>query len=252
MQIKSQPNDETPDVTLLDNLRRAGSEATVSLRILVLSDVQLCREGLALILTRHADVIGSASSPTDLGEIAALVPDVVLLDVSNTGALALAKRLHAAIPSAKIIAFALADVDEEIVACAEAGISAYLTRESSAKKLFEVIHQSLRGEFTCTPRITGVLFQHLASLSAAAQEFFKADNLDPPPPFTPRERQIIPLIEQGLSNKEIARRLNIEGSTIKNHVHKILKKMKVRRRGEIAAQIRRSRASDTHRQRSSD
>jgi two-component system nitrate/nitrite response regulator NarL len=251
MQIKSQLDNETPNISSAGDPRRSGSEATVSLRVLVLSDVQLCREGLALILTRycHADVIGSASPPTDLCEIAALRPDVVLLDVSNAGALALAKQLNIAVPDVKIIAFALGDVDKEIVACAEAGISAYLTRDSSAEKLVEVIHQSLRGEFACSPRITCLLFRRLASLSAATSGFSPGDDPDLlRPPFTYRERQIVPLIEQGLSNKEIARRLSIEASTIKNHVHNILKKMNLRRRGEIAAQIRRSRACESRKQ----
>jgi DNA-binding NarL/FixJ family response regulator len=249
MQMKSQPDDETPNVTSIGNARRAESEAIDSLRVLVLSDVQLCREGLGLILTQHchADVIGSSSSPTDLDEIAALRPGVVLLDVSNAGALVLAKQLNAAVPDAKIIAFALADIDKEIVACAEAGISAYLTRDSSAEKLVEVVHQSLRGEFACSPRTTGALFRRLASLSAATPDFSPGDDSDPRP-FTQRERQIIPLIEQGLSNKEIARCLKIEASTIKNHVHNILKKMNARRRGEIAAQMRRSRAGCSRKQ----
>jgi DNA-binding NarL/FixJ family response regulator len=251
MQIKSLPNGETPDIPSLGNHRCAGSEATVSRRVLVLSDVQLCREGLALILARHyhiADVIGPASSPTDLGQIAALRPDVVLLDVSNAGALAFAKRLNVALPDAKIIAFALGDTDEEIVACAEAGISAYLTRHSSAEQLVQVVHQSLRGEFTCSPRITCLLFRRLASLSSATSGLSPGHDPDPRPPFTYRERQIVPLIEQGLSNKEIAQRLSIEASTIKNHVHNMLKKMSLRRRGEIAAQIRRSRACDSRKQ----
>jgi DNA-binding NarL/FixJ family response regulator len=250
MQIKSQPDNETPYISSLTTPRRAASEATASLRVLVLSNVQLCREGLGLILTQycHADVIGSASSPTDVGEVSALRPDVVLLDVSNIGALAFAKQLNLAVPDAKIIAFALGDVDEEIVACAEVGISAYLTRDSSAEKLVEVVHQSLRGEFTCSPRITYLLFKRLTSLSAATSGLSGGYDPDPRPPFTYRERQIVPLIEQGLSNKEIARHLSIEASTIKNHVHNILKKMNLRRRGEIAAQIRRNRACDSRQQ----
>jgi DNA-binding NarL/FixJ family response regulator len=251
MQIKSLPDGETPHISSLGNHRYAGSEATVSRRVLVLSDVQLCREGLALILTRHcdiADVIGSASSPTDLSQIAALRPDVVLLDVSKAGALAFAQQLNVALPDAKIIAFALGDADEEIMACAEAGISAYLTRDSSTEKLVQVVHQSLRGEFMCSPRIIPLLFRRLASLSSATLGSPLGHDSDPRPPFTYRERQIVPLIEQGLSNKEIARRLSIESSTIKNHVHNILKKMNVRRRGEIAAQIRRSRTCDGRKQ----
>src|SRR5262249_39236172 len=131
----------------------------------------------------------------------------------------------------------------------EAGISAYLTRDSSAEKLVEVVHQSLRGEFACPPRITGLLFRRLASLSAAAHPHFSPGyDADSPPPLTLRERQIVPLIEQGLSNKEIARSLNIEAATIKNHVHNILRKMNLRRRGEIATQIRRSQATIARKQ----
>ncbi len=212
-----------------------------SLRVFILSDVRLCREGLALLLARQRsiEVVGSASAPKAIGEIIELQPDIVLLDASAVDVRTLASRICDAVPNSKVVAFAICEIDEEVIACAEAGIVAYVTQESSPEEMVGILHQAVRGDFVCPQRLTSSLFRYIAASSAKRRCLNSAvmperDNCDVT--LTRRERDIIPLIAQGLTNKEIARTLGVVPSTIKNHVHNILEKLRLRRRGEIAAQ----------------
>jgi two-component system nitrate/nitrite response regulator NarL len=222
------------------------------LRIFILSDVRLCREGLALLLAQQQDIelVGSASSTAVIGDIVALKPDVVLLDAAAINGCTLASRLCGAMPESKLVAFAIREVDEEVIACAEAGIVAYVTRECSSEEMVDILHQAARGDFVCPPKLTGSLFRHIAA--ASAKQRYMNNAVRPQQDLgdfmlTRRERQIIPFIAQGLTNKEIARSLDLGPTTIKNHVHNILEKLGLRRRGEIAAQARLTREADHRR-----
>jgi DNA-binding NarL/FixJ family response regulator len=99
------------------------------------------------------------------------------------------------------------------------------------KDLRRAIESAWNGEAICSPRVAADAFSRLARLSAGR----------PPAPLselTPREQEVARLIEQGMSNKQIARRLVITLATVKNHVHNVLEKLRVRRRGEVGARIR--------------
>jgi DNA-binding NarL/FixJ family response regulator len=85
----------------------------------------------------------------------------------------------------------------------------------------------MRGELVCSPRTAGMLLNHVAKPSSGPDNDV----------LTPREREIVSLMSEGLSNKHIARQLGIQNATVKSHVHSILSKMHVRRRGEAAAQL---------------
>jgi DNA-binding NarL/FixJ family response regulator len=141
-----------------------------------------------------------------------------------------AQRLRDAANGIKIVAFALGEVDRELIACAEAGVSAFVGRDGSHQDLLRAIDQARRGEFSVSPHQAGLLLGRIAELAETRPLS--------PGKLTRREREIVPLIERGLSNKEIARQLSIETATIKNHVHNILEKMQLRSRGEVAARVR--------------
>jgi two-component system, NarL family, nitrate/nitrite response regulator NarL len=100
------------------------SESKRPLRVFILSDVRLCREGLALLLAqqRSIEVVGSASAPLAIGDIVELQPDIVLLDASVVDVHALARGIRDVTPDSKLVAFAIREIDEEVIACAEAGI----------------------------------------------------------------------------------------------------------------------------------
>jgi DNA-binding NarL/FixJ family response regulator len=132
--------------------------------VFIVSDVRLLREGLALSLSRQslavADAAGLTISPTD---IAAARPDVVLLDVGTPGSLAALLALRHALPDLKIVAIAVSDIKQEVVACAEAGVSGFVSRDGSIQDLVTAVHCAMRNEFLCSPRIAALLFSRAAA-----------------------------------------------------------------------------------------
>jgi DNA-binding NarL/FixJ family response regulator len=131
-----------------------------------------------------------------------------------------------------MVALAVPDQEARVLACAEAGVSSYVPREASLADLAAAIESAARGEAVCSPRMTALLFRRVRVLSRVRPEPAEV------PELTARQWEIIDLIDEGLSNKEIARRLYIEVPTVKNHVHNILDKLQVRRRSEAAARVR--------------
>jgi DNA-binding NarL/FixJ family response regulator len=208
---------------------------------MVVADVRLYREGLASVLRReeHIEVIGAvAEPPEDLTELGHDQPDVILLDVAAPAALETVRALAAQIPEARVVALAVPELEHEVLACAEAGVAGFVTREQSIEDVVAVVEAVARGEMICSPRMAATLLRRVASLAAQAEREPEAQDER----LTQRELEIVGLIERGLSNKQIARELSIQLATVKNHVHNILEKMHVNRRAEAAERLRARRA----------
>jgi two-component system, NarL family, nitrate/nitrite response regulator NarL len=156
--------------------------------------------------------------------------DVVLFDLAVEGGLAALQRLagHAKV---KVVVLGLGD-EGPMLACARAGIAGYVSQEASLAELTHRIHEALHGEFSCSPRFAAALLRSLASPAPPRSHSASAARL------TPREAEIVLLIERGLSNKEIARHLTIQLATVKNHVHNILEKLSVRDRADAVRAAR--------------
>jgi DNA-binding NarL/FixJ family response regulator len=215
-----------------------GERPAAPTRLVVVADVCLYREGLANSLARRgeAQVLGTAATRA---EAAALVgetrPEVVLLDMATPESPMIVRDARAAVDGVKIVAVAVAESEELVVACAELGLAGYVARTASLDDLVHTLRAVARGELVCPPHIAGSLFRRVAALAgrgAAPASPAPADVL------TPREREVLTLIDRGCSNKEISRRLSIELSTVKNHVHNVLEKLHVRRRSAAAARMR--------------
>jgi DNA-binding NarL/FixJ family response regulator len=203
--------------------------------VFIVSDVRLYRDGLATALAREeqTDVVGTAESAAQaLEPVAELRPDAVLVDVSAPGGVDGVRVLVAAFPDARVVALAISDVEREVVACAEAGVAGYVTREAGVAELVAALDAVGEGDVHCTPKMAGALLRRVRALTAQAGPRLAEPHL------TRRERQIVDLIDGGLSNKEIAGRLQIEVATVKNHVHNILEKLGVSTRGAAAARAR--------------
>jgi two-component system, NarL family, nitrate/nitrite response regulator NarL len=211
---------------------------TAAIRLLIVDDAALYREGLASVLSREtwvATVHVAADASAALAALTSVHPDAVLLNMATVGAAAVLASMLQVAPELKVVALGVREVEEELVAFAEAGVAGYLLRGQSLAELTEVVQSVARGETLCTPRTTAALLRRVATLAAGRHPVAH----DPGPDhLTAREREILLLIDQGLSNKEIARRLSIEVRTVKNHVHNILEKLQVHRRGEAAAVMR--------------
>lgn len=210
------------------------NHASGSPPILIVTDIRLYREGLAHILRRERSVRAAtaASAEEALARVAESEPSVALVDMAAEGALEIIRALAVAVPDLKIVALALPETEEEVIACAEAGISGFVSRDASLDDLVTAIDTAIRGEMICSPRVAASLLRRVRTLAAERA----AAPLDPH--LTDREMQILRLIEHGLSNKEIAQRLCIEVPTVKHHVHNVLEKLGVRRRGEAVARMR--------------
>src|SRR5262245_26085623 len=159
-------------------------------------------------------------------------PDVVLIDMAIPDNTWVVRALVAAVPGTRVVALAVPEVEREVLACAEAGVAGYVTRDGSLEDVVAAVESAARGELLCSPRMAATLFQRVATLALERSPESIESRL------TTRELEILDLIDQGLSNKEIARRLTIELSTVKNHVHNILEKLNVSRRSEAAARAR--------------
>ena len=214
-----------------------GSELSKPIRVFLICRVRLycdvmtdrlaCEPGIALI--------GIANPEGNLvAEIETAVPDVVLLDTSPRDALAVAARLIRERPQTRILGFGVSDVPEDVVACAEAGLSGYVPCTASIKGLISAARQVASGSTVCSGAIADGLFQHLrrAAFGSLPSSLERV--------LTQRQQQIVRLIGEGLSNKEIARRLSLGTSTVKNHVHDILDRLQVTSRSEAAARIHRT------------
>ncbi|MGV0835540.1 LuxR C-terminal-related transcriptional regulator [Mycolicibacterium thermoresistibile] len=133
-------------------------------------------------------------------------------------------------PELRVVAVGVVEEDEdEIIACAEAGVAGYHLRADSLDDLFAVIQKVLQGEFVCSPGISAVLIRRVSALAAQTR---------PPAPqlaLTNREVEILRMLERGLSNRDIAGQLSIAVHTVKNHVHSVLRKLGVRTRHQAAA-----------------
>lgn len=205
------------------------------IRVVIAADIRLYREGLAEMLGREAGitVVGTAADwPQSLARVRDLMPDVLLVDMAMPESVFAVRSISAAAPVVKVVALAVPESERDVIAYAEAGIAGYVTREASIEELVQAVESAARGELILSPRMAATLLRHVAVLATERG----ADM--PEARLTTRELEIVELIDDGLSNKEIARRLSIGLPTVKNHVHHILEKLHVTRRSEAAARVR--------------
>lgn len=209
------------------------------LRVSVLVSVRLYREGLAHALrSAGMDVVGVWASLADaIVDLVRTPPDVAVLDVARPGGLEIVSQLRRRIPDTRIVVLSIDEVEQDVLAWAEAGIAGYVTRDGSVEDLVRCVSAAARRHAHCSPRISGALLDHVHALAASGPVSSAIASL------TAREREIAGLLEDGLSNKQIAARLQIELPTVKNHVHSILAKLQVTRRADAAAQMRRARGA---------
>jgi two-component system, NarL family, nitrate/nitrite response regulator NarL len=214
---------------------------TDTIRLLIIDDTCLYRDGLAAVLGQEPWVSAARTAADEHGAIAQLggfQPDVVLLNMATLNSAAILGAVVRTAPAVRVVALGVSENEADVIVCAEAGVAGYLLRRQSLADLVAVVQSVARGETLCTPRMAATLLRRIATL--AAERRWPTE----PARLTGREREILDLIDQGLSNKEIARRLCIEVRTVKNHVHNILDKLNVHRRGEAAALMRAVRAGD--------
>ncbi|MBK7596891.1 MAG: response regulator transcription factor [Gemmatimonadetes bacterium] len=204
--------------------------------VVLIDDNRLLREGLAVLIRKQPGFLVLAAS-ADIDDALQTVrdakPTVVLLDFSleNHDSLRVTGTVHQEVPEAKVIVMGLLPAQEDVADFVTAGASGFIMKDASFEDFLATIRGVAAGQQILPPELTTSLFSQIAALAIrkGKPRLLEAVGL------TERERQVIDLIGEGLSNKEIAARLHIAVHTVKSHVHNVLEKLALRTRLEVAA-----------------
>jgi DNA-binding NarL/FixJ family response regulator len=205
------------------------------IRILLVEDNRILREGIAAMLNGEADMTVTPSSGGNGGilvEVRKFKPHVVLLDLGlrNQNGLAVVASVAKEFPHTRVIGMGLIPSQLDVIEWVEAGASGFILKDATVEDFLETIRSVARGAKVLPPTLAGSLFSHVID-NAIKKGKGKLTNAVR---MTKREREIISLIAEGLSNKEIAQRLNVATYTVKSHVHNILEKLALHSRLQIA------------------
>jgi DNA-binding NarL/FixJ family response regulator len=210
------------------------------LRLLLVDDQEIFREGLRLILAQQKDfeIVGEAADGLAALESARRTgPDVVLMDLRmpTLGGVEATRRIRAEAPAVKVIVLTTFEEDEEVFAAMRAGASGYLLKASPSGRLCEAIRLAARGDIWLEPSVAAKLVAEFGRLAQRSPAAAAVPLLDP---LSPREREVLRCLADGLSNKEIGGRLAISEGTVKNHMSQVLGKLQVMDRTQAALRAR--------------
>ncbi|WP_448617902.1 response regulator [Geodermatophilus sp. URMC 65] len=210
-----------------------------AVRVLVVDDQALFREALATLLGARpeVEVVGEAGNGHQaLERAAALQPDVVLMDLHMPvlDGIAATRRLKVEQPGVRVLALTTFDDDEDVFAALRAGALGYLLKDVSSDRLVEAVLSAARGESVLQPSVAAKVVARFAQLDDAPRS-------RPQPlvvPLSDRELDVLRLLADGRSNREIAAALFLAEGTVKNHVTNVLGKLGARDRTQAALRAR--------------
>ncbi len=199
---------------------------TDSTKVFILAQNRLLREALTRLLSKKNDieVVGASDFCPQLVQLVASgAPDVLLSDSAAfaTPQLDLVLELRNAVPGLKVVLIAMDPAEDAFLQAVREGIAGYLLKDASALEVATAVRAAARGEAICPPQLCTILFKYIAAEKARSLRLPLRRNLG----LTRREQQLMERIDQGFSNKEIASDLNLSEQTVKNHVHRILRKL---------------------------
>jgi DNA-binding NarL/FixJ family response regulator len=201
------------------------------IRVIVVDDQALVRSGFRMILDAQPgiDVVGEAENGREAVELAAVsAADVILMDIRmpELDGIEATARILEAQPDTKILILTTFDLDEYVTRALRAGASGFLLKDVRPAQLVEAIHVIASGDALLAPSVTRRLLDQFAS-GLETREPVELEQL------TEREREILLLVAEGLSNAEIAERLVVGESTVKTHVSAVLRKLQLRDRVQL-------------------
>ncbi|MGB5061245.1 MAG: response regulator transcription factor [Candidatus Promineifilaceae bacterium] len=204
---------------------------TDTIRILIADDHPLFRQGVAMSLATVADftVVGEAGTGEEAFTLAAeLLPDVLLLDITmpGEGGIAAARRITAVWPVVRIIMLTVSEDQDNLIAALKAGARGYVLKGVSARELANAVRTVAEGDVYISPSLAGGILYEMTH--APTQQY------DPLSSLTDREREILGLVADGLTNREIGEKLHLAEKTIKHYMTNVLQKLQVRSRVEAA------------------
>jgi DNA-binding NarL/FixJ family response regulator len=226
----------------------------VKIRVLLIEDNRLLREGITAMLNEQPDIrcVSTTGNGDALKKAQKIKPHVVLLDLGlrSQNSLRIAELIKKRHPKAEIVVMDLIPVQSEVVEFVKAGVSGFILKDATIDDFLHTIRSVAEGKKVLPPSLTGSLFSHIVEYAVQSG---KADRLMKAVKLTKREHEVVDLIARGMSNKEIAGELNIAIHTVKSHVHNTLEKLALHTRLELASfaltegMVRHSETADTRR-----
>ena len=202
-----------------------------TIRVLICDDHALFRRGLVMVLESEPgiEVVAEAEDGEEAVRKAGdAAPDVILMDVRmpKMSGIEATRAIAEAVPTAKILMLTVSDEEEDLYEAVKAGATGYLLKEISIEEVANAIRAVMTGQSLISPSMASKLLSEFNNLAKAAQQKVLA------PKLTDRELQVLKLVAQGMSNREVAEQLFISENTVKNHVRNILEKLHLHSRME--------------------
>ena len=215
-----------------ESRRRKASRAdarkrqSAEVRVFIAAENRLLREALSRVLNKRSGVeviATNSAAPFHTDDLMEARPDILLL--TSRGSLeediAAIKEVRAAAPNVRILLIGMAKSEREFLQCVRAGINGYLLRDASAEEVLDGVHAVHAGDAVCPGSLCAVLFKYFESDAASLPVASGRRRMG----LSRREQQIIPLIAQGLTNKEIANHFSLSEQTVKNHLYRMKHKI---------------------------
>lgn len=205
------------------------------IRVLLADDHQLFREGLANILNAQPDfeVIDEAGDGLEvLIKARELVPDLILMDVGMPGCngLEATQQIKQELPDVTVVMLTVRDENEKLFQAIKHGAQGYLLKSIRSWEMLELLRGAVRGEAAITPALGGRMLEEFRRLGKQARETPVGETMA----LTHREQDVLGLVAEGASDKEIAETLSVSVHTVKSHMRNILAKLQLCRRHEAA------------------
>ena len=210
------------------------------LRLLLVDDQAMFREGLRLILRQQTDFEIAGEAGDGLAAIESVrrtAPDVVLMDLRmpGLGGVEATRRIKAEAPAVKVIVLTTFEEDAEVFSALRAGAAGFLLKDAPSEKLCEAIRLAARGETWLQPSVAAKLVAEFGRLSPRPPALQTGRLIES---LSAREQDVLRCLADGMSNKEIGRRLAISEGTVKNHMSQVLGKLQVLDRTQAALRAR--------------
>jgi DNA-binding NarL/FixJ family response regulator len=205
------------------------------IRLLLIEDNRLLRDGIASMLKEHRDIrviAASSNGDSNILRIHKVKPNIILLDLGlrSQNSLRVVELVKAEFPLAKVIVMDLAPAQGDVLQFVKAGASGFILKDATLEDFLATIRSVAGGGKVLPPTLNGSLFSQIIEHAVSTGKI----NVNKAIRMTKREQEVIALISDGLSNKEIGHRLHIATYTIKSHIHNIMEKLALHTRLEVA------------------